>query len=558
MNWKIGHRLGALIALFAIGLIALMAYQVTSYRSQLYAERETQLRQVVDVAIDILTREQALVSSGEKTLDEAQASAQSILRDIRYNGDEYLWINDMRNNMIMHPISTSLEGKNLKDLQDINGKHFFQEFIKVVNTKGGGLVDYYWPKPGSDAPVLKYSYVEGFKPWGYVIGSGIYVDDVQAIFWSGLITTALIVAFILALCGGAAFLLMRSITRPTSALVSRMEELRKGDTAAAVPGLDRGDEIGQMAQAVEAFREAAIEREQLLQAQDAGQEANQLRQQTLERLIVNFRQATTKLLQNVDTTNGDLNRTAETLTQVAGASSNRTHSAANAAEDASGNVQSVAGAAEELAASIGEISRQVSQTTDVVHRATDGARQSNEKVESLALAANKIGEVVTLIQAIAEQTNLLALNATIEAARAGDAGRGFAVVASEVKELATQTSKATEEIGAQIAAIQGSTGEAVNAIGAIAKTMEEVNGYTSAIAAAVEEQGAATSEISRNIQLAAQGTLTVVNDISDLAQTVTDTNSSASSVTEASKAVSSTSHQLKSEIETFLHAIEAA
>jgi len=254
----------------------------------------------------------------------------------------------------------------------------------------------------------------------------------------------------------------------------------------------------------------------------------------------------------------EMRTSAEELGAVARDTTGQASSVSGASETASSNVQMVASAAEELSSSISEISRQVEQTSAVVVQATENAQTSNQKVAGLANAANRIGEVVTLIQAIAEQTNLLALNATIEAARAGEAGKGFAVVAAEVKELATQTSKATEEIGAQISAIQAETKGAVESIGAIAATMDEVNSYTSAIAAAVDQQGAATEEISRNVAEAADGTGRVASNIGGVRESAERTSGSASMMSEATEVLEKETDDMRRAIDTFLEDVAAA
>jgi methyl-accepting chemotaxis protein len=558
MNWKIGHRLWALVLLFALGILALLAVQISSYRDRLVEDRKAELLHISEVAYTAVEREYRLAQEGKKSDEQARADAADILRNIRYAGTEYFWVNDINHVMVMHPISAKLEGQNLEAMEDKTGKRFFAEFVKLVKAEGEGLVEYHWPKPGSEEPVRKFSYIKGFMPWGWVIGTGVYVDDLDALFYSELLRQALIVFGILALCGGICVFLVRSITRPLHGLVGRMRQLREGDTGSAVPGIERGDEIGEMAEAVEAFREAAIEREAMAGAQEQEQAAKLRRQQRIDQLIARFRDVIAGLLQQAEASNTTFSRAAETLSHNAASTSERTTTASGASQEASENVQSVASAAEELAASIAEISRQVGQTTQVVTDATTSAQDANLKVSGLAAAAHKIGEVVVLIQAIAEQTNLLALNATIEAARAGEAGKGFAVVAAEVKELANQTSKATEEIGAQITAIQNETGEAVEVIGVIARTMQDVNGYTSAIAAAVEEQGAATGEISRNVQHAAHGTKTVADNLAELLGTAEQSTASASEVLDASRSVTETSQRLKSEFEAFLQEVSAA
>ncbi|GGE89904.1 HAMP domain-containing protein [Stappia taiwanensis] len=355
-----------------------------------------------------------------------------------------------------------------------------------------------------------------------------------------------------------AVVLSLAITRPTRRLTAVMGRLAEGDTDVTIPDAERGDEIGAMSRTVEVFRDNALERARMRAAQEEEQAANSARQARVDGLIAEFRTQVQELLTSVGDTAGGMEATAQDLTRIASESSMRAEETTRNSTSATQNVESVATAAEELAASIAEISRQVGQTTQVVEKATQGTRSTNETVAGLAQAANKIGEVVTLIQAIAEQTNLLALNATIEAARAGEAGRGFAVVAAEVKELATQTSKATEEIGTQIATIQGSTREAVEAIGAITATMQEVDSYTSAIAAAVEQQGAATNEISRNVQNAAEGTTSVSANVGELSNAVAETNASADMVLAASGDVGDKTRELRQRIDGFLTSVAAA
>ncbi|WP_057464086.1 methyl-accepting chemotaxis protein [Pseudovibrio sp. POLY-S9] len=233
--------------------------------------------------------------------------------------------------------------------------------------------------------------------------------------------------------------------------------------------------------------------------------------------------------------------------------SGHTTEVVSSSDSASGNVQTVSAASEELSSSISEIARQIAQANDMVEAATRGAQETNDTIGSLAEAASRIGEVVTLIQAIAEQTNLLALNATIEAARAGEAGKGFAVVAAEVKELANQTSKATEEIASQVSAIQGRTREAVDAIGSITLTMDDVNAHTGAIAEAITQQGDATNEISANIAAAADGTMAVSQSIASLSEAMNEATGSVFEVTEKANKVDGDLNEVHNTLERFFH-----
>ena len=363
---------------------------------------------------------------------------------------------------------------------------------------------------------------------------------------------------LLVIAGGFLLYSSRCIFVPLRTVTGQIVYLADGNTDFEVKGFNRQDEVGELARALTVCRDNKLKQTGLEDEQRASSVRREERQRRVDGLIEDFRSSSQDLLTSVETTTTGLKSTARELEEVATASAQQAQGAAGASEAASDNVQSVASAAEELASSISEISEQVSRTTTIVGKATTGAQAANHKVAGLATAASKIGEVINLIQAIAEQTNLLALNATIEAARAGEAGKGFAVVASEVKELATQTSKATEEIGAQIAAIQASTEEAVEAIGSITATMDEVDQYTGAIAAAVEEQGAATNEISSNIQGAATGTRTVVGNITELDRAVSDTNRSAESVLTATDEASATTQHLRENIDNFLKQVSAA
>ncbi len=376
----------------------------------------------------------------------------------------------------------------------------------------------------------------------------------DAALWT-IATTVLIVITAGAL---VAVLLTAAISRPTRRLTAVMARLAEGDTDVTLTDGDRRDEIGDMSRTVQVFRDNAVARARLEAEQTKEREAQAARQQHVETLIAEFRATVQALISSVGDTAAGLESTAQALTSIAGETTVRAEDTATASTAASRNVESVAAAAEELSASIGEISRQVGQTTAIVGKAASGTEETNRKISGLAEAASRIGDVVKLISDIAEQTNLLALNATIEAARAGDAGRGFAVVAAEVKELANQTSKATEEIGAQIGAIQGSTREAVEAIAAIAATMQEVDSYTSAIAAAVEQQGAATSEITGNVQRAADGTGAVSANMTALAEAVERTSRSADDVLSASGDVGQKTATLRQEIDRFLQAVAAA
>jgi methyl-accepting chemotaxis protein len=356
-----------------------------------------------------------------------------------------------------------------------------------------------------------------------------------------------------------AFLIGRGIVNPITGMTSAMGRLAGGDTSTEIPARERGDEIGEMAGAVQVFKDGMIETERL-RAEQSETEQRRLQQRKADmiRLADSFEAAVGEIVETVSSASTELEASASTLTSTAARAQELTAMVAAASAEASTNVQSVASATEEMASSVNEISRQVQESARMATEAVDQARRTNDRVGELSKAAARIGDVVELINTIAGQTNLLALNATIEAARAGEAGRGFAVVASEVKALAEQTAKATGEIGQQINGIQAATQESVGAIQEISDTIEKLSEISSTIAAAVEEQGAATHEISRNVQQAAQGTLQVSSHIVDVQRGAGETGSASSQVLSAAQSLSVDSNRLKLEVGKFLNSVRAA
>ncbi len=353
-------------------------------------------------------------------------------------------------------------------------------------------------------------------------------------------------------------LLARSIARPVVDMTASMNRLAEGELSVAIPATERTDEIGEMAGAVQVFKDNAIRTQELEAEQEAQKKrAEEERRAAMHQLADEFERSVGGVIETVTSAVAELEASSGQMAATANETSAQATTVASASEQASANVQTVASAAEELSGSISEIGRQVAQASQIASGAVRQGEATNVKVQGLATAANKIGEVVALITDIAEQTNLLALNATIEAARAGDAGKGFAVVAAEVKNLANQTAKATDEIGAQIAGIQTATREAVSAIVTITKTISEIDQVNAGIASAVEQQGAATQEIARNVEQAATGTHEVTSNIAGVNQAASETGAAANQIQASAAELSQQAETLRGEVAKFLGQVRA-
>jgi len=373
-------------------------------------------------------------------------------------------------------------------------------------------------------------------------------------FWVLLVGLGVTVA--IGIC--IALLIARSIARPIAAITGTMTQLASGNTNLPIPALGRRDEVGQMAKAVEVFKQNALDGERLQAERREEQLRKEERHQAVEAHIAAFDDLVRVALDDLAASAKGMRATSQRLSVTAEGASRQATAVAAAAEQASTNVQTVASSTEELSASVAEIGRQVTQSTMIAGQAVNEAGRTNLAVRDLSAAARKIGDVVKLISDIASQTNLLALNATIEAARAGEAGRGFAIVASEVKSLATQTAEATEEISAQVASMRGATDDAVQAIGGISGTITSINEIATTIATAVEEQDAATREIARNVQEAAKGTTEVSSNIAGVDQAASETGAAAEQVFASAEELSEQARILRTEIAHFLANIRAA
>ena len=556
-NLRISTKILVLISVFVVGVIAVAVLGLVTLRQNLFEDRKAKLH-------DLVTTAEQVAESTYKQLREAGASEQdatervkTVIRGLRFGDGDYFFVVDPKGVFVVHP-NAALEGKSQWDLKDPDGVYLTRELVKAADA-GAGFVEYRFPKAGTTEPLPKLSYAVPFKALNWAVSAGIYIDDIDAIFWSLVWKVGSLIVLALAGVMAVSLLLGRSITKPVAVITAAMERLAQGDKSVSVGYAERKDEMGALARSLAVFRENALQIERLAEERRVAEaKAAQEKHATMLTLANGFESHVKNVVDAVSAASVEMRSMADRMQKTAAETSRRSTIVAAASEESSTNVQTVASAAEELSASITEITRQVAHAAEIAQRAVGETQETDQQVQGLAAAATKIGEVVSLINDIASQTNLLALNATIEAARAGEAGKGFAVVASEVKALANQTGKATEEIGGQIAAIQTATRAAVDAIERIGGTIGEVSAVSGSIAAAVEEQGAATKEISRNTQETAKSTQEVSANIVEVSRGAGETGGIAGQVQTAAAGLGQQAEKLKGAVDQFLAEIRAA
>jgi len=559
MSLTISRRLGLLVAIAIAGSMAIVGAQLATMRAALVQERQAAIAAQVQSAMSIVKVFAASVERGLMTEAEAQQLAKSVLRGIRFGKNDYIFAYLQNGQYVMHGARPELEGQNMSDTKDSNGVYYVREIVAAGTRPGGGFVSYMFPRAGSDTPAAKMAYAAQVEPWKWVIATGVYIDDLDEVFYASVRTTLLWTAGSMVLLCVLALVLARGLVRPMLAMTAAMTDLASGKLEVQVPGSRRRDEIGKMAAAVEVFKTNALAHRGLeAEQREAESRIAAQRKADMNRLASAFEGAVGEIVETVSSASTQLEGAAGTLATTAERAQELTTMVAAASEEASTNVQSVASATEEMTSSINEISRQVQASSQIARDAVEQAQKTNDRVGELSMATARIGDVLELINTIAEQTNLLALNATIEAARAGDAGRGFAVVAAEVKALAEETAKATSEISRHITGMQTATNQSVAAIKDIGGTIGKMSEISFAIAAAVEEQGVATEEISRNVQQAAQGTQQVSCNIVDVQRGSVETETASSQVLSAAQSLSRESSRLKLEVGKFLNSVRAA
>ncbi len=557
-NLKITPKLGILVGITLLGLCAAGLLAGYLMQREMLNARIDQTKAIVEMGLNMAAGLKKQVDAGEMTKEAALKELGRRGNSMTYdNGAGYLFGTSYDGITILAPDPKQV-GSNRMDVVT-NGRKLSRELMDGVKANGSILLYYEYVKPGEAKPIRKLGWAVAVPGFDMYLGTGAYLDDLDAKMTPIAWLLGLAILGIAVISGSIAWMIGRSISKPLGELGARMQELAEGKLDGEIPGIGRGDEVGAMAATVQIFKDNAVRIRGLEEAEAATQaRAAAERRTAMESIASDFERSVTGIVRSVSTAAAGMQTTAQSMTATASDASARAATVGSASESASNNVGTVAAAAEELSSSVTEISRQVARSSEIATKAVGDAERTNATVGALSTGAEKIGEVVKLIHSIAAQTNLLALNATIEAARAGESGRGFAVVASEVKALANQTAKATEEISAQVAAMQASTSEAVASIGGITETIAQMSEITVSISTAIDQQGDATREIARNIQSVAAGSSEISAHIGGVTTAASATGKAASEVLSNARELDNQSGMLRHAVDEFLVKVRAA
>lgn len=555
---RVNRKLDILIFLSAIIMMTIVVIMMIDLRHSLLEDRKDKTQRVVEVAASLIQSYVDLDVQGKMPRDIAQKQALQVVKLLRYEGENYFWINDMVPNMVMHPLKPELDGTNLSEKADPNGKKLFVEFVKKVEKEGAGFVDYMWPKPGKDPNISypKISYVYGVKEWGWVIGSGIYVDDVDHVFHQELIKTILISLFLFVVLFGLSYFIASNISAPLALIAKEMMKLGEGSRITNL-GVSRKDEIGLMADSLRAL-DVKLDEARKVESDKKKMDdvAREKAEQTLK-ACARFDESIRTFLDLFSSFVVQMSDASSALEDLANKGSGSAVSLKSLTDDVAHNVQTVAAATEEFSSSVHEISVQTIKSKELTVDAGQKAIEVGGLSKQLMESSQKIGSVIDMINGISSQINMLSLNATIEAARAGEAGKGFAVVANEVKTLAGQTSQSTHEISAIVSEVQDIAIRINHALSDIQDSIQNITESSGGVSAAIEEQSATTGEIAKNMSIAASGTQNLSVAAMEVANGSERTGESSLKIRELSAQLSLQLQGLRREVESFLDSIRA-
>jgi methyl-accepting chemotaxis protein len=500
---SIAARLQLAAGVATVVVVGLMVSAYYYESNRLTAALVTQLQTAVENAIGIAAHYQAEETAGRLSQAEAQQAAQQAIGGMRYGTDGYVFLTDLQPRMLVNAAVPTLVGKDMTNFHDPKGRQVFTILADIVRQHGAGMMSYDFAKPGNSTPMAKVTFVKGFTPWGWVVGSGMYVDDLQAARDRMALILSAISIFAATTTGLVIWLIGLTVSRPVRALTRVTKELCDGALDVLIPGMNRQDEVGALARSLDVLRDNARERVRLERTALDERAAKDRRQAQMDRHTKEFGDTIASVLARLAAAARNMHETSVAMTEATERTRDSASVTAQGASASSRDLSTVASATVELSASGDEIARQVSQAITATQQAVGRAAETDATFVRLAEMAEQIGSVGQMISSIAGQTNLLALNATIEAARAGEAGKGFAVVAHEVKSLAAETAKATTQITAHVEAIKGATDQTAVAIREMGVAIARVDAVSSAIATAIEEQGSVTREIAHSTQTVA-------------------------------------------------------